>query len=300
MTGGHDVSVKSRVVIVTGVSGAGKSTALGALEDAGYDAVDNPPLALAPALVADSAAAGDARGLALGVDVRSRGFSAEAVSALIASTPGARLIYLDCDVDVALRRFTETRRRHPLTEAGGAADGIRREKEILEPLRALAEKVIDTSLLTGRDLRRIVQAAFAAPGEARLGVSLESFSFPKGAPRGADLVFDVRFLANPHYDEALRPLTGLDAAVAGFVAADPNYGPFVGRLEDLLQFLLPLYEQEGKSYLTVAIGCTGGRHRSVAVTERLGAFLKGRGWPVRVGHREIERRASVNELEGAA
>lgn len=287
----------ANVVIVTGVSGAGKSTALRALEDAGFDAVDNPPLTLAPALVAEGATG---VGLALGVDLRSRGFSAEALIQFLGETPGARLMFLDCDVDIALRRFTETRRRHPLVDAGSPADGIRREKEMLEPLRTHAERVIDTSLLTARELRRLVQEAFGATTARRLGVAVESFSFAKGAPRGADLVFDVRFLANPHYEDALRPLTGLDAPVADYVAGDANFAPFIERLQDLTLFLLPLFEREGKSYLTIAIGCTGGRHRSVAVTERLGRVLTERGWPVRIAHREIERRASVNELEGAA
>ena len=288
---------RSNIVIVTGVSGAGKSTALRALEDVGFDAVDNPPLTHAAPLIAEHV--GDA-GLALGVDLRSRGFSVEALSELLASTPGARLVFLDCDIDVAIRRFTETRRRHPLVDAGLPSEGIRREKAILEPLRALADRVIDTSLLTGWELRRLVQEAYGSAVAHRLGVAVESFSFAKGGPRGADLVFDVRFLANPHYNEALKPLTGLDAAVAGFVAADPSHEPFMQRLQDLMLFLLPLYEREGKSYLTVAIGCTGGRHRSVAVAERLGAFLSERGWPVRIGHREIEQKSSVNELEGAA
>lgn len=297
VNGANDVSKRPNIVIVTGISGAGKSTALRALEDAGFDAVDNPPLTLAPALIEGGAAG---VGLAIGVDVRSRGFSTEAVMKLLEANPGARLMFLDCDIDVAIRRFTETRRRHPLVDAGSPNEGIRREKAMLEPLRTPAERVIDTSLLTGRELRRLVQAAFGGPMDQHLGVAIESFSFAKGAPRGADLVFDVRFLANPHYVDALRPLTGLDRQVADFVAADPNFKPFIDRLQDLLLFLLPLYEQEGKSYLTVAIGCTGGRHRSVMATERLGAFLTDRGWPVRIGHREIERRSSLSEMEGAA
>jgi len=293
------VSEVSNLIIVTGISGAGKSTALRALEDIGYDAVDNPPLKLAAALIADSANARTGVGLALGMDVRSRGFSAAAVVQLLDAHPSAQLIFLDCDLDVAIRRFTETRRRHPLVAAGSPDDGIRQEKALLEPLRSRAAKAIDTSLLTGRDLRRVVQETFAGDGDHRLGVSVESFSFAKGAPRGADLVFDVRFLSNPHYEEKLRPLSGLDTPVADFVAADPAFAPFMARLEDLLMFLLPLYEREGKSYLTVGIGCTGGRHRSVMATERLGAALTKRGWPVRIAHRELERRASVRDLEGA-
>jgi UPF0042 nucleotide-binding protein len=288
------VSDRPNIVIVTGISGAGKSTALRALEDVGLDAVDNPPLTLASTLIEGGSGT---VGLAIGVDIRSRGFSTEAVLRLLENYPGARLMYLDCDTDLAVRRFTETRRRHPLVEAGSPAGGIRREQVFLAPLREHAERVIDTSLLTGRELQRLVQAAFGAGADQPLRVAIESFSFPKGTPRGADLVFDVRFLANPHYQDALRPLTGLDARVAAFVMADPNFRPFAEKLQDLLLFLLPLYEQEGKSYLTVAIGCTGGRHRSVMLTEHLGAFLTNRGWPVRLEHREIERRSPMHMVE---
>ncbi len=283
---------KPNIVIVTGVSGAGKSTALRALEDAGFDAVDNPPLALAPTLI-DIADVGD--DLALGMDMRSRGFSAGALLDLLDVYPEARLVFLDCDGDVAIRRFTETRRRHPL--AGAPADGIAKEKTALEPLRAAAERVIDTSLLTGRELRLLVQEAFGGGDDQRLAVAIESFSFAQGAPRGADLVFDVRFLANPHYVDDLRPHTGLDAPVAAFIAGDPSYKPFLDRIQDLLLFLLPLYEREGKSYLTVAVGCTGGRHRSVAATEAIGTALKDRGWPVRIAHREIERSAPLQHAK---
>ncbi len=288
---------RPNIIIVTGISGAGKSTALHALEDAGFDAIDNPPLTVLPALIE---ACENSAGLAIGVDIRSRGFSLEAIKRLLADYPGARLLFLDCDLEVAIRRFTETRRRHPLADAGSPVEGIRLERATMEPLRAQAERVIDTSLLSGRELRRLIQAGFGGNTERHLSLTLESFSFPKGAPRGADLVFDVRFLANPHYEDALRPLTGLDGDVAAFIQRDPNFQGFMDRLQDMLIYLLPLYELEGKSYLTVAIGCTGGRHRSVAVTEQLGAYLGERGWPVRIGHREIERRSPMNDVEGAA
>ena len=267
---------RPNVVIVTGISGAGKSTALRALEDAGFVAVDNPPLTLASALIADGS---DGPGLAIGVDIRSRGFSVQAVVDLLEEYPGARLVFLDCEVGAAIRRFTETRRRHPIADAASPAQAIRQEKAILDPLRIHAERLIDTTLLSARDLRRLVQAAFSAGGVPHLSVAIDSFSFAKRSPCGADLVFDVRFLANPHYQDDLRPLTGLDRRVNEFVESDPSYDPFMKKLEDMVAFLLPLYEHEGKSYLTVGIGCTGGRHRSVTVAEHLGKLLTERGWP---------------------
>ena len=289
--------LKPPVIIVTGTSGAGKSTALRALEDAGFDAVDNPPINLASALIKD---AGVERGLAMGVDVRSRGFSTDAILKLLANHPTARLVFLDCDQDVALRRFTETRRRHPIQDAASPAEGIRRERAILGPLRLAAERVIDTSLMNGRDLRRLIQGMFAGDDSAAMRIAIESFSYPKsGAPRDADLVFDVRFLANPHYREELRPLTGRDSRVATFIANDPNFEPFAARIRDLLLFLLPLYEAEGKSYLTVAFGCTGGRHRSVALAEHIGGTLARRGWATQVSHREIEERATPQGAQAA-
>lgn len=290
----HRETRPPNVVIVTGISGAGKSTALRALEDAGFDAVDNPPMTLASALIAETESGS---GLAIGVDIRSRGFSTDAVIALLKENPDARLMFLDCDIGIAIRRFTETRRRHPIADAPSPAQAIRQEKALLEPLRMHAEQLIDTSILSARDLRRMVQAAFNADGMPHLSVAIDSFSFAKRAPRGADLVFDVRFLANPHYQEELKPLTGLDAPVAEFVAADPSYKPFMQKLEDMVAFLLPLYEHEGKSYLTIGIGCTGGRHRSVTVAEHLSRLLTEQGWPVQVTHRESDVSPKANPLE---
>lgn len=289
-TGGH-------AVIVTGVSGAGKSTALKALEDVDYDAVDNPPLAMVPEMLARMRATRD---VAIGLDVRSQGFEPAGLIALLQNLPDVRLLFLDCDTDVAIHRFAETRRRHPLVQAGSPAEGVAREKTLFEPLREHADRVIDTSMLTAREFRHIVQGVYGEMGAQRLGVAVESFSFVKGAPRSADMVFDARFLANPHYEDALRPLTGMDAPVREFIEADLNFAPFMKRLEELVLSLLPLFEAEGKSYLNIAIGCTGGRHRSVATTERLGAVLTERGWPVRIVHREFERSASMDALEGAA
>lgn len=293
----HRPNEGGHAVIVTGVSGAGKSTALNALEDIGFRAVDNPPLAMAREILGRMRASSD---VVIGLDVRSEGFESEPLIELLKQEPDLRLLFLDCDTDTAIRRFAETRRRHPLVKAGSPAEGVRLEKALFEPLRPVAEKVIDTSLLTARELRRLVQEHFGDEGAPRLGVSVQSFSFARGAPRSADMVFDVRFLANPHYVEALRPLTGKDAPVRDFIAADKNFAPFMERLEDLVTSLLPLFEAEGKSYLNIAIGCTGGQHRSVAATERLGGVLTDRGWPVRIVHREVERSSTMDALEGAA
>jgi len=278
-----------RVVIVTGMSGAGRSTALRALEDGGYESVDNLPLALLSAVVRGEAA--ENRPLALGLDIRTRDFGVDALIAAIdrlaASGPiDLRLLFLDSDDEALGRRYTETRRRHPLAADRPVADGIAHERRLVEGLRARADRVIDTSRLTPGDLKRIVQADFDLGGGG-LAVSVVSFSYRRGLPREADLVFDVRFLANPHYDPALRPKDGRDAEVAAFIAADPGLAPFLAALTGLLHPLLPRYESEGKSYLTIAIGCTGGQHRSVYVAERLVEWLREGGRRVSLVHRDL-------------
>src|SRR5690606_295934 len=198
------------------------------------------------------------------------------------------LIFLDCDDEVIARRFTETRRRHPLASDRAPVDGIRAERRLLSSLRDRADLVIDTSLLTPHELRRLLQGQFRLPVGDRMSVFVTSFSFRRGLPREADLVFDVRFLRNPHYQPELRELTGLDPSVGGFIAADPDFEPFLARLGGLLDLLLPRYENEGKSYLTVAFGCTGGRHRSVYLAERLAGWLRDRDLRVQVAHRELD------------
>lgn len=278
-----------RVVIVTGMSGAGRSTALRALEDGGYETVDNLPLSLLAAVVRGEGAAD--RPLALGLDIRTRDFGAapliEALDGLAASAPlDLKVLFLDSDDDILGRRYTETRRRHPLAADRPVADGIAHERRLVEGLRLRADRVIDTTRLTPGDLKRIVQADFDL-GRGGLAVAVVSFSYRHGLPREADLVFDVRFLANPHYDPALRPLDGRDAAVAGFIAADPALPVFLAGVTGLLDALLPRYESEGKSYLTIAIGCTGGQHRSVYVAERLVEWLRQKGRRVNLVHRDL-------------
>lgn len=282
-----------RVTLVTGLSGAGMSTALKALEDLGYEVLDNLPVSLVDAVLAQEEFL--AKPLAIGLDMRTRGFSEARLRELAAELqqrPGTAmtLIFLTASDEALQRRFTETRRRHPLAADRPVLDGIAQERRLLSPLAELADIAIDTSDLPAHELRRLLAGHFGTQSGAGPTVHVCSFSFRSGVPREADLVFDVRFLRNPHYDAALRPLTGEDPAVQAYIAEDSAYGEFMERLTALLLPLLPRYRQEGKSYLTVAIGCTGGKHRSVFVTEVLAARLAEGGWPVVQSHREIERR----------
>ena len=292
-----------RVVLVSGLSGAGKASVLRALEDIGFEAVDNPPLEMIENLVLRTEVG---RGLAVGVDARSRGFDAEAVLATLARlrlNPGLRpeLVFAWAEEQVLLRRFTETRRRHPLSPKGRVADGIHIEQQAIAPLHAAADLVIDTSDLPLAALRQLIERRYAADEGAEplggLSVSLVSFAFPAGLPRDADMVLDARFLRNPHYDQALRPLTGSDPAVAAYVEADPDFAAFFGQITGLLNLVLPRFVQEGKKYATIAIGCTGGRHRSVAIVERLSKHLSNLDWRTSVSHRELARE-SVNARMG--
>jgi len=281
------------VVVVTGLSGAGKSTTLKTFEDLGYEAVDNVPLFLLRRMIgADRAAGaeGTRRPLAIGVDIRTRDFDVAAIRRFVGDvekTGGARprVVFLDCDDDVLQRRYTETRRRHPLASDRPLADGIALERQLLAPLKDGADDVIDTSDLPPGSLKTMLATRYGL-ASVGLHVFVTSFSFRRGLPREADLVFDVRFLRNPHYDPRLRDLTGRDAAVQAYVAADPDFPEFMDRLTALLDPLLPRYVTEGKSYLTIAVGCTGGRHRSVFVAERLGAWLAEAGYGTSVRHRE--------------
>jgi RNase adapter protein RapZ len=278
-----------KLIIVTGMSGAGRSTALKAFEDMGYEAVDNLPLSLLPNLVRPTS---DQPPLALGVDVRTRDFAVPALVAALDSLVedrglDLRIVFLDCDDDRLERRYTETRRPHPLAAERPVGDGIRLERERVRPLRDRADLVIDTSLLTPGDLKRVLHGNFHLAAEAGLGIFVTSFSFRHGLPRDADLVLDVRFLRNPHYVAGLKPLSGKDRAVGEYIAADPDFPGLLDQLCNWLKPLLPRYEREGKSYLTIAIGCTGGRHRSVYVAERLAEWLRKEGRHVSVAHRDL-------------
>ncbi len=279
----------SRIVLVTGMAGAGRTTALRALEDVGFDAVDNPPIDLLGSLLRPGDQ--ERRQLAIGIDCRAHAFDSRGLNhhlddLLRESGAQVRVLFLDCEEEILRRRFTETRRRHPLAQDRRVTDGIAEERIMMAPLRERADLVIDTSQLSPGDLRRIVVGNFTQTADDQLTISVISFAYRNGLPREADLVFDVRFLANPHYDDALRPRTGKDPAVRAYVAADPNYRVLVNGLRNFVLPLLPSYRSEGKSYLTIAFGCTGGRHRSIVVAEAIAASLRQVGWPVLVHHRD--------------
>ncbi len=281
---------RRRVLLITGMSGAGKTSALKAVEDLGYEAVDHVPISLLSRLItADEPTAS----IAVGVDVRTRDFGVERFLAefdRLTEEADIRpeLLFLDCHDDELRRRYTATRHRHPLATDRPVSDGIALERRMILPLRTRADLVLDTTSIHLGDLKRLLAGHFGFAKTQPLGVFVTSFSFRLGLPREADLVFDVRFLANPYYEPALRPLTGRDPAVMAHIAADPGVEPFFSALTNLLAPLLPRYADEGKSYLTIAIGCTGGRHRSVFVAERLAGWLRGQPVTVHVAHRDLE------------
>lgn len=296
-------SRRAPVVLVTGMAGAGRSLALKFFEDLGYEAVDNLPISMLRMLIRTSVgdrATRGARGLplsrplALGIDTRTRGFSvehllAEAEALRARDDCESSLVFLDCDDDVLIRRFKETRRRHPLAADRPVSDGIQVERTMLSPLREAADLVIDTSSLLPAELRTLLDGRFGRDRSPGLTVTVVSFSFKLGLPREADLVFDVRFLKNPHYDPVLRPFDGRDPRVQAYVESDPDFVRFWDNLVRLLEPLLPRFLAEGKSYLTLAVGCTGGKHRSVFLAERLAEWLKGRGFNAGISHRDVHR-----------
>jgi len=278
----------NRIVLVTGMSGAGRTTALKALEDLGFEAVDNLPATMLGYLIRPGESAD--RRLALGIDARTRAFDPVGLRALLEIPREGglevRMLFLDCDDEILRRRYTETRRRHPLAVDRPVTDGIARERQLIAPLREHADLVIDTSQLSPGELRRLLGGHFSLPDSDGLIVSVISFAYRNGLPREADLVFDVRFLANPHYVDGLRPKTGLDPEVRRYVEADPAYRLLLERLDALLLPLLPAYRREGKTYLTIGFGCTGGRHRSIVVAESFAERLRSTGCSVLVRHRD--------------
>ncbi len=287
------MTAQRRIVLVTGPSGAGRSTAIHVLEDLGFEAIDNLPMGLLTRLLEGS---GNDRPMALGIDARNRDFSTIGFIELAAKLGRMEqvdltVLYLDCSDEVLLRRFSETRRRHPVAKDAGPETGVRQEKELLAPIREIADTLIDTSALNVHQLREEVEHWFAPQGGRHLAVSIESFSYKRGLPRGLDMVFDCRFLANPYWRPELRAADGRNADVARYVQNDKNYAPFFDRVVGMLDLLLPAFRAEGKAHLSVAFGCTGGQHRSVALAEAIAKALADRGQQVAIRHREMERRA---------
>lgn len=279
------------IVIVSGPAGAGRTTAIHALEDMGYEAIDNLPMTLLDRLIDGPPLE---RPLAIGIDPRTRGFSAPALTEMVERARAwnagpVQLLYVDCAADVLLRRFSETRRRHPSARHETPRIGVERELEQLSGIRDQADILIDTSELSPHDLRARLTEWFSMDGQTALSLLVQSFAFKRETPRGLDMMMDLRFLRNPHWDEALRPLTGKDRAVGEYVKEDPLYHPFVEQLTQITSLLLPAYKAEGKSYFSIGLGCTGGQHRSVFVAEVFAKALAEKGWQVSIRHRELER-----------
>jgi UPF0042 nucleotide-binding protein len=291
-----------QIVFVTGLSGAGKLSILRALEDLGFETVDNPPLAglLELASKAD-------KNIAIGVDARSRGFSTESVLDTVSRLRQEQksapvLVFATASDEVLRRRYSETRRRHPLAHSGAIVEGIALERDLIAPLARAADWLVDTTHLPVPKLRQLIEQHFGAqtPG---MVLNLVSFAYPEGLPPEADLVFDARFLKNPHYEPHLRILSGLDPEVASFIEQDPDFAIYFTKLLNLIEFLLPRFVQEGKKYATICVGCTGGQHRSVYMVEKLSSHLAKTGWRVGVTHRESARfeaaKSEAAQLEAA-
>ena len=301
----ENTTPKKSILLVTGLSGAGKTTILRTLEDLGWEAVDNFPIRLAGPLLALPTPEGrseDTIPMALGFDSRTREFDPEALVQQIKELQSRSdleimTLFLDCTGNEIERRYAETRRRHPLAQDRPAIDGISQERMLMEPLRRWADTVIDTSKLSVSDLQNEIRQRFRDSGNANMNVTISSFGYSRGIPNNADLVFDMRFLRNPHWDIQLRPLTGKDKSVSDFISADENYDNAVAKIADMLEFLLPLYDAQGKAYVNIAFGCTGGRHRSVHIAELFGKRLQAAGFSPTVMHRNLTSR-SIDALEG--
>jgi len=282
------------IVVITGLSGSGKTLTTRAFEDMGYFCVDNLPVALIPVFADLCARRPDLRRAALVVDVREGTFLGEfpAIFDTLRRTQGhrARLLFFEADDEALIRRFSETRRPHPLASGASLEEGIRRERLMLEPLRERADLIIDSSGFNVHELRRYIQEHFAPQtGGQPIGISVVSFGYKHGVPAESDLLFDTRFLPNPFFVDGLRGRSGLDPEVRDYLEAIPEYREFLARIVDLVAFLIPQYIREGKSYLTVAVGCTGGRHRSVAMAEAVSRALCDRGYAVKASHRDLDK-----------
>ncbi|WP_375263195.1 RNase adapter RapZ [Palleronia sp.] len=288
-----------RVILVTGPSGAGRTTAIHALEDLGFEVIDNMPLSLVDRILGEGV---DGRPIALGFGSSNRDFSADAIQRLaqrLSDDPNVEfdLLYLDARPDVLVTRYSATRRRHPFAPEGEPQVGIDREEDLLTAVRTRATVLIDTSDRTVHETRDEIRRFFGGKSDGDMAISVQSFSYKRGLPMGADVVFDMRFLKNPHWEPELRPLDGRDAAVQDYVMQDDRFAEIFARIRDMVLALLPAYRDEGKSHLTVSIGCTGGQHRSVAVAEFLVKALAEGGWRVSTRHRELERRRQITAPE---
>lgn len=283
------------VLLITGMSGAGKSTALNVLEDLDYEAIDNLPINLLPSLI-ELALKNDPErsnpALAIGVDARTRNFQPDNIIKVLNQLRDhknitIKIVYFECGNDVLASRFKETRRRHPLAKDRPVSDGIIRERQMMEVIKAECDYIFDTSGLGIHDLRRILSQHFERAHGSGLSLSICSFGYPKGLPRDADLVFDMRYLRNPHYNEELKPKTGKDEKVGEYIMSDPVFNSSWEKISSLILSLLPEYQKEGKSYLTIAFGCTGGKHRSVFVAEKMTKLLIEKNFKVNLHHREL-------------
>lgn len=300
-------ALPKKIMLVTGLSGAGKTTVLQTLEDLGWEAVDNFPIRLAGPLLdlpSPEGLSASAVPIALGFDSRTRGFKAniliEQIKQLQSRTDlEVMTLFVDCAGTEIERRYAETRRRHPLAQDRPAIDGIAQERSLMEPLRRWADTVIDTSKLSASELQADIRQRFRVEAGVHMNVQVTSFGFSRGVPHNADMIFDMRFLRNPHWDNDLRPMTGLDDAVSNYVEADPEFATAVAKIRDLLLYLLPLYDAQGKAYVNIAFGCTGGRHRSVHVAETFGKWLREAGFSPTVTHRNLTSRP-IDALEGPA
>ena len=307
MSAGHEADVSNaanhggtqRILLVTGLAGAGKSTALQVLEDLGWETIDNFPVRLLKQLLQRPDGQNDM--LAIGFDSRTRGFSPARIIELVKELAGrpdlsVSTLFLDCAGGELERRYNETRRRHPMAGVQPLLEGIRAERELLEPLRRWADLVVDTTNFAANQLQQHIRELFGEAGEQPINVTVSSFGFARGMPPLADLVFDMRYLDNPHWVDGLRELTGLDAPVGEHIAADPAFQQSYDRIQDLILTLLPLYAAQGKSYVHIAFGCTGGRHRSVYSAERIAQGLREAGFSPTVRHRNLASRAA-DEIE---
>lgn len=289
------MNIVTNIILITGPSGAGRSTAINVFEDMGFETIHNMPLSLVHRFLSNSPPA-DGRDIVLGVDIRTRDFNVKSVIELIEMINeyegySCSLLYIDCSSDILLRRYSETRRRHPFSPDNTPLTGIENEKNLLETLYTRADVIINTTEFNPHDLRNEITAIFSEKKRNLLAVNIQSFSYKRGVPHGIDMVLDCRFLRNPYWDKTLRIKTGMDQEVRSYIKKDARYNAFFTQVVKLIELLLPAYREEGKSHFTIGLGCTGGQHRSVTLTEELAESLVKSGWQVSIRHREIERHA---------